>query len=77
MFGIRQPLDGPIFEKLDDAEKWCFDVMVDHYDRHLGMSDARIEPFKGMVDCGPPSDPARLRDIARICEQDRKERTEK
>jgi hypothetical protein len=24
------------------------------------MSDARIEPFKGMVDCGPPPDPARL-----------------
>ena len=33
------------------------------------MSDARIiELFKGMVDCGPPPDPARLRDIERICE---------
>jgi hypothetical protein len=33
-------------------------AMIDHYDRRLGMSDARIEPFKGMVDCGPPPDPA-------------------
>ena len=33
------------------------------------MSDARIiELFKGMVDCGLPPDPARLRDIERICE---------
>jgi len=35
----------------------------------------RIEPFKEMVDCGPPPDPARLRDIARICEEADKERT--
>ena len=33
------------------------------------MSDARIEPFKGVVECGPPPDPALLRDIQRICEQ--------
>ena len=32
------------------------------------MSDARIEPFKGMVSCGPPPNPALLRDIQRICE---------
>jgi hypothetical protein len=49
--------------------------MISHYDRRLGMSDARIEPFKGMVDCtGPPSDPAQLRDIARICEEVRSEK---
>ena len=51
MLGIRQPLDGPIFEKLEHAEYWCWEAMVDHYDRRLGMSDAKIEPFKGMVDC--------------------------
>ena len=44
-------------------------AMISHYDRRLGMSDARIEPFKGLVDCGPPPDPARLRKIMRICEE--------
>ena len=58
MLGIRQPLDGPVFEKMEDARNWCIYAMIDHYDRRLGMSDARIEPFKGMVDCGPPPDPA-------------------
>ena len=52
MLGIRQPLDGPVFEKLNDAENWCIHAMISHYDRRLGMSDARIEPFKSMVDCG-------------------------
>jgi hypothetical protein len=69
MFGIRQPLDGPIFTTLNDAENWCMDVMADHYDRRFGLSDARIEPFQGMVDCGKPPDPAMLRDIAGICER--------
>jgi hypothetical protein len=23
MFGMRQPLDGPIFETLEDARNWC------------------------------------------------------
>ncbi len=68
MLGIRQPLDGPIFTTLKDAELWCMDVMADHYDRRLGLSDARIEPFKGMVDCGAPPDPVMFRDIARISE---------
>lgn len=54
MFGIRQPLEGPIFENLEDAEYWCIHAMISHYDRRLGMSDSRIEPFKGMVDCGLP-----------------------
>jgi hypothetical protein len=69
MLGSRQPLDGPIFQKLEDAEHWCIYAMIDHYDRRLGMSDARIEPFKGMVNCGPPPDPALVRDIERICEE--------
>ena len=60
MFGMRQPLDGPIFENLEDAQNWCIHAMISHYDRRLGMSDATIEPFKGMVDCGPPPDPARF-----------------
>ena len=55
MLGIRQPLDGPIFEKREDAEYWCIHAMISHYDRRLGMSDARIEPFKGMVDFGGPA----------------------
>jgi hypothetical protein len=50
MLGIRQPLDGPIFEQLQEAEYWCIHAMISHYDRRLGMSDARIEPFKGLVD---------------------------
>jgi len=50
MFGMRQPLDGSIFETLEDARNCCIDAMISHYDRRLGMSDARIESFKGMVD---------------------------
>ena len=49
MLGIRQPLDGPVFETLEHAEYWCWHAMLDHYERGLGMSDAKIEPFKGMV----------------------------
>ena len=77
MLGIRQPLDGPIFVKLEDARNSCIYAMIDHYDRRLGMSDARIEPFKGMVNCGPPPDPALVRDIERICEEVAKEKKEK
>ena len=69
MLGIRQLLDGPVFERLEHAEYWCFHVMVDHNDRRLGLSDALIVPFKGMVACGPPLDPALLRDVRCICEQ--------
>ena len=74
MLGIRQPLDGAVFRTLQEAEDYCVSIMTDHFDRRLGMSDARIHPFKGLVDCGPPSDPALLRDIQRICEQVAKER---
>ena len=48
--------------------------VIDHYDRRLTLSDARIEPFTGLVDCGAPPDPALLRDVTRICEQLAKER---
>src|SRR6478609_7089266 len=75
MFGMRQPLDGPIFETLEDARNWAIHAMISHFDRRLGMSDATIEPFKGMVNCGgPPSDPAQLRDIERICREAREQK---
>jgi hypothetical protein len=66
-------LDGPIFEKLEDARNWCIYAMIDHYDRRLGMSDARIEPFKGMVGSGLWRIRRLVRDIERICEQVAKE----
>jgi hypothetical protein len=49
MLGIRQPLEGPVFDTRQDAEHWCFHAMASHYDRRLGMADARIYPFKGLV----------------------------
>jgi hypothetical protein len=49
MLGIRQPLDGPIFEIRKDAENWCIHAMISHYDRRLGMSDARIYPVSRLV----------------------------
>ena len=33
MLGIRQPLDGPVFEKLEHAQYWCWHAMLDHYER--------------------------------------------
>ena len=50
MLGIRQPLDGPVFQTLEDARNWAIHAMISHYDRRLGMSDATIERFEGMVD---------------------------
>jgi hypothetical protein len=41
-------LDGPIFEKLEDARNWCIYAMIDHYDRRLGMSDARASGGSGI-----------------------------
>ena len=49
MLGSRNPLDGPVFDRLEDAIDYCIGVMADHFDRGLGLSDARIERFKGMV----------------------------
>jgi hypothetical protein len=31
MLGIRQPLDGPVFDNLEDAERWCIHAMTSHY----------------------------------------------
>jgi hypothetical protein len=42
MLGIRQPLDGPVLETLEDARNLCVHAMGSHYDRRLGMSDAKI-----------------------------------
>jgi hypothetical protein len=59
MLGIRRPLDGPIFQTIVHADQWCIDVTANHYDRRLGLSDARIEPFKGPVNCfAEPLEPA-------------------
>ena len=49
MLGIRNPLNGPVFDTLQDAIAFSMGVMADHFDRGLGLSDARIERFKGMV----------------------------
>ena len=49
MLGIRNPLDGPVFDTIEDAIVFTMGVMADHFDRGLGLSDARIEHFKGMV----------------------------
>jgi len=49
MLGSRNPLDGPVFDRLQDAIDYSIGVMADHFDRGLGLSDARIERFKGMV----------------------------
>lgn len=48
MLGSRHPLDGPVFETLQDAITFTIGVMADHFDRGLGLSDTRIERFKGM-----------------------------
>ena len=48
MLGTRQTLDGPVFDTQRDAEHWGIHAMISHYDRRLGMSDARVQPFKGM-----------------------------
>jgi hypothetical protein len=74
---IRQPLDGPVFQKLEDARNWCIHAMISHYDRRLGMSDGQLEPFTGWVNSGPPPTPALLRDVTRICKQVAKERPDR
>ena len=49
MLGSRNPLDGPVFDKLQDPIVYSIGVMADHFDRGLGLSDARIERFKGRL----------------------------
>jgi hypothetical protein len=54
MLGSRNPLDGPVFDTLQDAITFTIGMMADHHlDRGLGLSDARIERFKGMVSKHP------------------------
>ena len=31
MLGIRQPLDGAVFQTREEAENYCIDVMTDHF----------------------------------------------
>jgi hypothetical protein len=47
MVGIRDPVDGSVFETLEEAIAFCMTVMVSLYESRPGMSDARIEPFPG------------------------------
>jgi hypothetical protein len=75
MLGIRQPLDGPVFQKLQDAEHWCIHAMVCHYDRRLGTSDGRIEPFKGLANCFTEPPPSLLKDVDRICKDVERQRS--
>jgi hypothetical protein len=49
MLGIRDRLDGPVFDTLQDAVVFCMNVMVSYYESHHGMSDATIERFEGMI----------------------------
>ena len=49
VLGRRNPLDVPVFDTLLDAIAFSIGVMADHFDRGLGMTDARMELFKGMV----------------------------
>jgi len=49
-WGMRNPFDGPVFETIEEAEDWCIAVMDEHYYSMEGLSDAKIEPFSGMVD---------------------------
>jgi hypothetical protein len=44
VFIVREPV------LAGHAERWCIHAMISHYDRRLGMSDAIIKPFSGMVD---------------------------
>ena len=69
MWGIRNPFDGPVFEKLEQAEEWCIDVIIEHDYRGLGMSDALIRPFTGMVDCYRAGPPELVMDVERICRE--------
>ena len=52
MLGIRELLDGPMFDTLEDDQNWCIYAMISHYDRRLGMFDALIKPSEGMVAWG-------------------------
>ena len=49
VLGSLNPLDGPVFDTLQDAITFSIGVMADHFERGQGLSDARIERFKGMV----------------------------
>jgi hypothetical protein len=62
-------LDGPIFEKLEDARNWCnlyHDRPLRSTARDVGCSHRAVQ---GNGWLGPLADPALVRDIERICEQ--------
>lgn len=47
---MTNPLEGPVFDTHEDAIVFTIGVMADHVDRGLGLSDARIQPFTGIVE---------------------------
>jgi len=47
MLGIRQPLDGPIFDILEDAENWCMYAMTDQFDRMPRYIHSRASLISG------------------------------
>jgi len=49
MLGSRNPFDGPVFDTLQDAITFTIGVLADYFDRGLGLSDARLQLFKGMM----------------------------
>ena len=49
ILGSRNPLDGPVFDRLEDAIIFTIGVMTDHFEDGIGSSDPRIERFKGAV----------------------------
>jgi hypothetical protein len=57
MLGIRQPLDGPVFEKLEDASNWCIHAMISHFDRRLGIVGRATRAVYRTDELGAATDP--------------------
>lgn len=63
-YGAQNSIVSGVLKKKHAAVRWAMRALMGalpatilklvHYDRRLGMSDARIEPFKSMVNCFPP-----------------------
>ena len=49
MLGMRNPLEGPVVGTIQDAIASIVGVMANHFDRGLGLFDARIKRFEGLV----------------------------
>jgi hypothetical protein len=49
ILGMRNALNMAIWSTRIEAIAFCMNVMVSHYESRLGMSDATIERFEGLV----------------------------